>query len=519
MSEDSAMRRVFTISLCLFITGFAHAAPTTSKDDLPAGAIARLGTARAAQTNESAQPKDINSLTFINDQTLFVATNSGWLSWDLVKRQQRQAKPVGGPAFMVARDRDRLLIGGARKLHLVEPPESATLEPRQGWDSSSDMVKAVAYASGSGRIVYSEGERGLNFLSLTTGKVISKITLESPPTSTSFAGNGRILAVATRDGSVRVYALSPKGEIEPLWAKRFIRNERNCVTYSHDGRILAVGTAGRVVLLEGATGQLIRAFDRRFGEGDVRSVAFSPSGLLVAAGTTGPEPLVRLWDVLGGQERAIYKGHQGSVDAVAFAPDGKTMASGGTDGSIFLWTVPSMLHVEKDVEAKEAWSTLDSLDPKKALHLMNSLAAAGPEAVDILRQGVLNASEEQERMHKWIKQLDHDEFRVREAARKGLMQAGLRSMPLLTDPKRPKMGAEGEQRVQLVLGEFEKLGLRASENGLYGEPLRHLRAVRILEQLNTKAARTALEEIAKGKPELRGTIEAKAALVTLPESK
>jgi hypothetical protein len=55
------------------------------------------------------------------------------------------------------------------------------------------------------------------------------------------------------------------------------------------------------------------------------------------------------------------------------------------------------------------------------------------------------------------------------------------------------------------------------ESGLFGEPLRTSRAVRVLETIGGPAARATLEEIAKGPPELRVTKEAKAALETLPD--
>ncbi len=151
--------------------------------------------------------------------------------------------------------------------------------------------------------------------------------------------------------------------------------------------------------------------------------------------------------------------------------------------------------------------------------MFETLLNGGSESVELLLTGVLNAAAEEERLLRFIAQLDHDEFRIREAARKGLLHAGLRAMPLLKDPQRKRMGAEGEQRVASILESFEMAGLRGSENGMYGESLRHIRAVRLLELLNTKPARAALEEIAKSKANTRGPQEAAAALVTLPASK
>src|SRR5262249_28368837 len=69
----------------------------------------------------------------------------------------------------------------------------------------------------------------------------------------------------------------------------------------------------------------------------VRSVAFSPDGMVLATGS-GDET-VKLWDVTTGQEWATLRGHQGVVYALAFAPDGQTLASGSSDNTIKLWDV------------------------------------------------------------------------------------------------------------------------------------------------------------------------------------
>jgi hypothetical protein len=305
-----------------------------------------------------------------------------------------------------------------------------------------------------------------------------------------------------------------------LWTKRVARSDRTGLQFSPDGRLLAVSSAGRVMLLDAVIGRPIQSLERRFGEGDVRCLSFSPDGRQLAIGSAGPEGIVRVSDVLTAAEQTTFLGHAGDVNAVAFSPDGRTLASGGADQAVLLWKVPAADPGPKLGPPAEAWETLDALDGDIAYRNMGALLSQPARAVTVIRDGFRGMSDEQAKIRRWISELDHDEFRVREAARRSLLKAGLRAAAALNDPGRKKMGAEGETRVRLILERLESQGVRVPESGLFGEPLRTVRAIRVLETVGGKEARLVLEEAAKGPPESRMTKEAKSALETFPaESK
>jgi len=73
--------------------------------------------------------------------------------------------------------------------------------------------------------------------------------------------------------------------------------------------------------------------------GSVLSVALSPCGDLLAAGTTPNE--IRFWDIASGLPLQTLRGHSDWVTSVAFSPDGKTLASGSYDRTVRLWEVSS----------------------------------------------------------------------------------------------------------------------------------------------------------------------------------
>ena len=77
------------------------------------------------------------------------------------------------------------------------------------------------------------------------------------------------------------------------------------------------------------------------GDAGVTSVAISPNGHFVAAGSL--DTVVRIWDVATAQLVERLRGHKDSVYSVAFTPDGKGLVSGGLDKTLKYWDVSDLV--------------------------------------------------------------------------------------------------------------------------------------------------------------------------------
>jgi WD40 repeat protein len=124
-----------------------------------------------------------------------------------------------------------------------------------------------------------------------------------------------------------------------LWTVTDFQTPVQTAAFSPDGSRLAVaggrlaGGPGELKVLDAGTGKLL--LDVKETGAEVLDVCFSPDGTRLAV--AGRDHAVRLWDLPGGNEPRVLRGHESAVLGVAFGPDGSRLVTGGADGTVRIW--------------------------------------------------------------------------------------------------------------------------------------------------------------------------------------
>ncbi len=265
-----------------------------------------------------------------------------------------------------------------------------------------------------------------------------------------------------------------------------------------------------VAVFERATGRLVRELPR----GPAGCFDFSPDGRLLAVARADG---LHVWDLATGKEVLFHKAHDSfgrlSPDsfatAIAFSPDGKRIATGHPDSAILIWDVPLPPRPKASPlpsdELEQLWSDLASADPKKGMAAVWKLQDRPEQAWKLLSERLKQVAEPVD-IKEWIAKLDVDNFRQREVARKRIAEYGAAAGPALRAALKGKITEEQQKHVRKLLADFDL------KQPPFGNDLRGIRCLMILERLNTSDARQLLGRLAKGLASSRVTREATETL-------
>ena len=185
----------------------------------------------------------------------------------------------------------------------------ASLSKPNGWSPGSSKIDIQLWDAETGNLKHT----------LTYDEYVSLVT---------YSPDGKTLAVGS-DMLIYLYdVLSGKLKHKLLGYAPFV--------FSPDGKTIAVdGYINTISLWDAVSGRPLQAFN---GPLAVTSLLYSPDGTTLTG--ANEHSMVCVWDVDTAKLKHTFE-HSGDIRTLAYSPDGKTLASGGSDSMIRLWDVAS----------------------------------------------------------------------------------------------------------------------------------------------------------------------------------
>ncbi|HTU17025.1 MAG TPA: hypothetical protein VMG10_03115 [Gemmataceae bacterium] len=461
-----------------------------------------------------------------------------------------------GSVHSMSADGKLLLMSGGNGLMLWNLSDRDSGQPSMLNTAGINMYNCAAALSPDGKTaavvpMYYRGDVAVRFFNTRTGKQLREIDNDEQITGLSFAPDGRLLAVSTRqrielwnaeDGEeVRVFS-GAQGAVYRL------------MTFSPDGKMLAAlgNEPDTVHIWETASGKERGSVHfgaqttpigggrlagrRRFravfpgnvaNNSGIVALAFSADSRLLAA--SKPESAIHLWDLQDDQELAPLTGFRGQVSAMVFSPDGKELIAIDSEGTRLSWRMARLrrnsnvrLAPLDDDDFAELWNDLAEPDSFRVYRARRHLTADPKRAVPLL-SGRLEPvpAGNTARIQQLVKDLSSPNPGTRrkamtdlrtkhgEAALGALMQSNGGGNPvpgMAPGMVMPGMGMAGGSQATMLL--LQKLQAKYNTP----ERQRNVLAVGILEEIGTPEARQTLAKLSKGAPGVALTTSAKTAL-------
>ena len=270
--------------------------------------------------------------------------------------------------------------------HFDDPAQSVAA---LAFSADGKWLAAVTGPAAGGPKEQDPGEPSKLYVwNVSGGAAVVSVVLDAPFSATDlkFSPQKPLLALAGRDGTVRLYDLAEKREVHklqkhsgPVWSVAFSPDGKKllsggedrsvwlwtvdpptplqelaghqspvtAVTFSGDGRQAISGSKDKSVLVwsleKGKLGELKDKPECRFEglESPITCLAYSIGGQCVVAGDEGGA--LRLFQPVKGRPLQQFSGHEGAVLGLDSALSGRRVVSAGADGTVRLWGLPDPL--------------------------------------------------------------------------------------------------------------------------------------------------------------------------------
>src|SRR5262249_13173396 len=145
--------------------------------------------------------------------------------------------------------------------------------------------------------------------------------------------------------------------------------------------------------------------------------------------------------------------------AFAVSADGQILCCGSEDSTILLWDLRAPVVAARPRKLQVLWSDLGSPDAAHGYRVLGVLAAAGEQAVVLVRERLRPAPREIPGAARQLAALDSEQFEVRTRAAAELEELGSAVGPLLRQALRRGPSAEARRVLRDLLGKIDGPGL------------------------------------------------------------
>ncbi|RKU23642.1 hypothetical protein C6503_02700 [Candidatus Poribacteria bacterium] len=338
---------MFLLTLVMFLAnGFA--------EGLPKHAITRIDTGKGP-VNAIAYAQSINQLA------IAAANNIHIYDADTHKERMVLAGHTDSVLAVAFSANGKLIVSGSAD-KTVRLWEAETGKLRRAREEHTAPVNIVAFSLEGEKFWSASRKNNMlrSWYSRDGGRWTSKTSSsEDTVITTAFSQYGEIFAeavelpMAVKDKfkfAVFSSEIDPYKEFEAILTKH--KEKIVALTIFPSGEYIATGSSDWTIEVWNITDTEPLRMAMDLGTplwiltghaGTVTSVAFSPSGKILASGSV--DQRVRLWNLTTGKHLHTFANHTSKISALAFTRD-NVLVSGSSDGTVFIWDLNKIVSTD-----------------------------------------------------------------------------------------------------------------------------------------------------------------------------
>lgn len=242
-------------------------------------------------------------------------------------------------ATAVSPDGQQLATAGYQMLYVWDRKTGRLLH---AWKASDSWIRVVTF-SPNGYLLATAGDAGdLKLWDWEQSLLVHHLSNQGDTLYTiAFNPHGDLLASGGVDKTIRIWDVA-NGQLLKKWFAHTATIR--AMVFNPDGNLLISGAQDGVLSRWHWTEGLPVAHPFKNVELGIYSLAFSPDGRWIAAGTFRA---IHLWDAITGQARPLLKKHTSWVRSLAFNADSTQLLSAADDALLYLWQLSNDTILER----------------------------------------------------------------------------------------------------------------------------------------------------------------------------